>query len=88
MKFDIKETWNHFFSGGIRKQKFLDLLEWLDDNVGWLMSDSIHVLPIMGRGWRIESGIYQDPDSQYKSFGVWLEIDDDTVAVLFKLAFE
>jgi hypothetical protein len=88
MKFDIQETWSAFFSGRAGKEKCLDLLEWLDEYVGWRMSDSIHVLPIMGRGWRIESGVVQKPDSQYPSFGVWLEIDDDTCAVQYKLAFE
>jgi hypothetical protein len=88
MKFDIHTKWSSFFSGGKGKADFLDVLEWLDEYVGWTLTDSIHVLPIMGSGWRVESGVISNPDSQYPYFGVWLEIDDDTFAVQYKLAFE
>jgi hypothetical protein len=87
MIFDISEYWRKYNYRRGDNTKFLDLMEWLDEYVGWSLSDNHSVLPIMGRGWRIETGMHKTDDSEYPHFCILLTIDDDTLAVQYKLAF-
>jgi hypothetical protein len=96
MKFDVGSAWTRYNHRHINIDDLFDrencewikLVKWLDENVGWLISEHFATLPIMGRGWRIEPAITQRKDSDFKSWGVWLEIDDDTSALQYKLTFE
>lgn len=86
MKFDINEIWRkkHY---RVETTSFKEIIDWLDENVGWNMSDNMNVLPIWGQGWRIEGGVTKLDDSDYPRYVISLEIDDDTLAVQYKLAF-
>jgi hypothetical protein len=87
MTFDISDLWRRYNIVRGDNPQFINLMEWLDDHVGWCLTDNTHVLPIMGRGWRIECGMYKSNDSEYPHFCIMLEIDDDTLAVQYKLVF-
>jgi hypothetical protein len=92
-KFNVQKVWqqylNRYTDGPVTHEtEWSRLIDWLDENVGWVINEHIAPLPVMGQGWRIDTGVVKDPESEYPRHGVWLEIDDDMLAIQYKLAKE
>jgi hypothetical protein len=62
---------------------YVEVIDWLDDNVGWTISDNNRYLPYYGYGWRIDINRSNDENRS----GIALTIDDDSHAVMYKLKY-
>lgn len=90
MKFDITRIWYEHFHAArlgkdVKSRLLLELIDWLDENAGWCISNDAMILPYMGLGWRIDHAEY-DPEALH-SYGIVLTIDSDEISVMFKLTY-
>jgi hypothetical protein len=62
---------------------YSEMIGWLDENIGWAITENNRFLPYYGHGWRIDI----DRSGDERVSGICLTIDDDTAALMYKLAY-
>lgn len=65
-----------------------EIIDWMNENIGYLASSGVSTLPIIGRGWRIEEGFGNlfwmdgrgplvDGETHDREFwSYWVEVDE------------
>lgn len=71
----------------VKDVEWSDLLEWLQRNIG--PSCMVHArINAVGSGWRITSGIFEDPYAQIPlELYYEVDIEDERLMTLFKLTW-